>query len=72
MYLTVNIAFTNYLDELNLTEEASIPIIANKSTLEITLLVFFNKSKFDKSLLTAPLTLKEYIAQYKLDKKFFI
>ena len=30
-----------------------------------------NKSKFDKSLLSAPLTLKEYIAQYKLDKEIF-
>ena len=29
MYFTVNIAFTNYLDEFNLTEEASIPIITN-------------------------------------------
>ena len=30
-----------------------------------------NKSKFDESLLSAPLMLKEYIAQYKLDKEFF-
>ena len=39
--------------------------------LEITLLVFLNKTKFDKSLLSVPLTLKEYIAQYKLDKEIF-
>ena len=71
MYFTVNTAFTNYLDEFNLTEEASIPIITNKSTLEITLLVFLNKSKFDEYLLSAPLMLKEYIAQYKLDKEIF-
>ena len=71
MYFTVNIAFTNYLDEFNLTEEVSMPIIANKSTLEITLPVFLNKSKFDESLLPAPLTLKECIAQYKLDKEIF-
>ena len=69
MYFTVNIAFTNYLDEFNLTEEVSIPIITNKSTFEITLPVFLNKSLL--SLLTAPLTLKEYIAQYKLDKEIF-
>ena len=71
MYFTVNIAFTNYLDEFNLTEELSIPIITNKSTSEITLPVFLNKSKFDESLLSAPLTLKKYIAQYKLDKEIF-
>ena len=71
MYFTVNIAFTNYLDEFNLTEEESIPIITNKSTLEITLPVFLNKSKFNKSLLSALLMLKEYIAQYKLDKEIF-
>ena len=64
MYFTVNIAFTNYIDEFNLTEEVSIPIITNKSTLEITLPVFLNKSKFDESLLSAPLMLKEYIALY--------
>ena len=71
MYFTVNIAFTNYLDKFNLTEEVSIPIITNKSTSEITIPVFLNKSKFDKSLLSAPLMLKEYIAQYKRDKEIF-
>ena len=35
------------------------------------MLVFLNKSKFDKSLLSAPLTLKEYISQYKCDKEIF-
>ena len=62
MYFTVNIAFTNYLDEFNLTEEVSIPIITNKSTSLITLPVFLNKSKFDESLSSASLMLKEYIA----------
>ena len=71
MHFTVNIAFTNYLEEFNLTEETSIPIITNKSTSEITLPVFLNSSKFDESLLSAPLTLKEYIAQHKLDKEIF-
>ena len=33
--------------------------------------VILNKSKFDESLLSAPLILKEYISQYKLDKKIF-
>ena len=71
MYFTVNLAFTNYLDEFYLTEEINIPTITNKSTSEITLPVFLNKSKFDESLLSVLLTLKEYIAQYNLDKEIF-
>ena len=71
MYFTVNLAFTNYLDDFNLMEEINVPVITNKSTSEITLPIFLNKSKFDKSLLSAPLTLKEYIYQYKHDKEIF-
>ena len=71
MYFTVNLAFTNHLNDFNLMEEISIPTITNKSTSEVTLLVFLNKSKFDESLLSAPLTLKEYISQYKHDKEIF-
>ena len=71
MYFTLNLAFTNYLNDFNLTEEINIPTITNKSTSEVTLPVFLNKSKFDESLLSAPLTLKEYIFQYKCDKEIF-
>ena len=71
MYSIVNNAFTNYLNKFNLREEVEIPICTNKSTSEITLPVFLNKTKFDESLLSAPLTLKEYIAQYKQDKEMF-
>ena len=71
MYFTVNNAFTNYLNEFNLTEDVEIPIFTNKSTLEITLPVFLNKTKFIDSLLSAPLTLKGYIAQYKHDTEIF-
>ena len=71
MYFTVNNAFTNYLNEFNLTEELAIPISINKSTSEITLPVFLNRTEFDESLLSTPLTLKEYIAQYKHDQEFF-
>ena len=69
MYFTVNNAFTNYLNEFNLMEEVEIPIFTNKSTSEITLPVFLNKSTFDETLLSAPLTLKEYVTQYKCDKE---
>ena len=71
MYFTVNLTFTHYINDFNLTEEINIPIFTNKSTSEVTLPVFLNKSKFDKSLLSAPLTLKEYISQYKHDKEIF-
>ena len=72
MYFTVNNTFTNYLNEFNLTEDVEIPIFTNKYTSEITLPVFLNRTKFDKSLLSAPLTLEEYIAQYKQDKEILI
>ena len=71
MYFTISNAFTNYLDEFNLTEELEISVFTNKSTLEITLPVLLNRTKFDESLLSAPLTLKECIAQYKQDKEIF-
>ena len=71
MYFMVNLAFTNYLEDFNLTEEINIPIITKESTSEITLPVFLNKSKFDESLLSAPLTLKEYISKYKHNKEIF-
>ena len=71
MYITINNAFTNYLNEFNLTEEVKVPIFMIKTTLEITILVFLNKSTFNETLFSAPLTLKEYVAQYKHDKEFF-
>ena len=43
----------------------------NKSTSEFTLPVFLNKSTFDDTLLSAQLTLKEHIAQYKHDQEIF-
>ena len=71
MYFIMNIAFTNYINELNLMEELEVPILTNKTTLEYTLPVFLNKSMFDNTLLSVPLTLKEYINQYKHDSKIF-
>ena len=71
MYFTVNLAFTNNINDFNLTEEINIPTITNKLTSEAILPVFLNKSKFDEPLLSVPLTLKEYISQYKHDKEIF-
>ena len=53
MYFTVNNAFTNYLNEFNLTEELDVPILTNKSTSDLTLPIFLNKSMFDETLLSA-------------------
>ena len=69
MYFTVNTAFTNYIDQFNLTEDLKFPIFPNKTTSEYTLLIFFNNSGFDDSLFTAPQTLKEYITQHKHQKE---
>ena len=62
MYFTVNTAFTNYLDQFNLTEELEAPILTNKTTSEFTLPVYLIKSTFAETFLSALLTLKEYIA----------
>ena len=71
MYFTVNTAFTNYFDQFNFTEELEMPILTNKSTAGFTLPVFLNKSTFNDTLLSVPLTLNEYIAQYKHEKEIF-
>ena len=71
MYFTVNTAFTNYIDQFNLMQELQMPILTNKSTSEFTLPVYLNKSTFDDTLLSTPLTLKEYISQYKHEKEIF-
>ena len=71
MYFTVNTAFTNYIDKFNLMEELEFPILTNNTTLEFTLQVFLNKSKFNDSILSVPQTPKDYIAQYKHEKEIF-
>ena len=58
MYFTINNAFTNYLNKFNLTEGLEVPVFTNKSTLKIALSVFLDKTTFNESLLSAPLTLK--------------
>ena len=60
MYFVVNTAFTNYIDQFNLTEDLKFPILTSKTTSEHTLLIFLNNSSFDNSLITAPQTLKIY------------
>ena len=71
MYFTINIVFTNYLDQFNLMEELEAPILTNKTISDYTLSIFLNKSTFDNTLLSAPLTLKECIYKYKHDSEIF-
>ena len=71
MYFTVNTAFTNYIDQFNLTKDLKFPILTTKTTSEYTLPIFLNNSGFDDSLFTTPQTLKEYISQYKHQKEIF-
>ena len=69
MYFMVSTAFTNYIDQFNLTEDLKFPTLTNKTTSEYTLLLFLNDSRFDDSLITTPQTLKKYIAKCKHEKK---
>ena len=71
MYFTMNIAFTNYIDQFNLMEELEAHILTNKTTSEYTLPIFLNKSTFNDTLLSTPLTLKEYINRYKHNSEIF-
>ena len=71
MYFTVNTTFNNYIDQFNLTEELTFPILINKTTSEHTLLIFLNNTRLDDTRLLVPQTLKEYISQYKQKKEIF-
>ena len=71
MYFTVNNAFTNYIDQFNLTKDLIFPILTNKTTSEYTLLIFLNNGGFHDSLFSAPQTLKDYISQYNHQKENF-
>ena len=71
MYSTINIAFTNYINEFNLMEELEAPILTNKTIFEYNLPVFHNKSMFDDTFFSVPLTMKEYIDQYKHNSEIF-
>ena len=69
MYFTVNTAFVNYLDKFpNLTEALEFLVIKNRTTLEQTMPISLNISKFDQTLLT---DLKEFINSYTNHKEIF-
>ena len=47
------------------------PILTNKTMSEYTLLILLNDTRLDKTLPSAPKTLKEYISHYKQKKESF-
>ena len=63
MYFTINLAFANYLDQLN--ETISIPIERNWTHQIQVLPISIEAFNMNPSLLQAPKTLKEYINQYQ-------
>ena len=72
MYFTVNTAFVKYLDRFpSLTESLEFLVIINRTTFEQTLPISINISKFDKTLLTASINLKEFINTYTNHKEIF-
>ena len=71
MYFTVNTAFTNYIDQFNLTEDLKFQTLTNKTTSEYTLLIFHKI--VDLMTLYSQLLkhLREHISQYKHQKEIF-
>ena len=63
MYFTINLAFANYLDQLN--ETIDIPIKRNWTHQIQVLPISIESFNMSPNLLQAPKTLKEYITQYQ-------
>ena len=72
MYFTINTAFANYLGMFpNFTESLPVPLIKNRTTYKQILLINFNISGFDKSLLHKSTNLKDIINSYTTRKEIF-
>ena len=67
MYFTINLAFVNYLDQLE--ETIDIPIKRNWTHQTQVLPISIEAFNMSPSLLQAPKTLKEYINQYQENRK---
>ena len=67
MYFMVNLAFVNYLDQLN--ETINIPIEKNWTHLMQILPISLEAFNINSNLLQAPKTLKEFVNQYKEKRK---
>ena len=72
MYFTVNTAFVSYFDSLNnLTYSLKEPLLLIRTTHKQTLPVSLPPPGFDSKLLTAPITLEDFVHLIQLKKKIF-
>ena len=67
MSFTINLAFANYLDQLD--ETIDVPIERNWMHQIPILPISIKSCNMSQSLLQAPTTLKEYINQYQENRK---
>ena len=67
MYFTINLAFANYLDQLDETKD--VPIERNWMHQVHVLPISIESFNMSPSLLQAPQTLREYINQYQENRK---
>ena len=63
MHFSVNLAFVDYLDQLNETIDTS--IVRNWTNQKQTLPTSLESFKINSSLLQAPKTLREFVSQYR-------
>ena len=69
MYFTVNLAFTNYFD--NLVECLNVPILKNWTTQEQIFPILLETFEINSGLLQVPIILKDFVHQYKHKKEIF-
>ena len=67
MYFIVNLAFVDYLDQLN--ETIDTPVIRNWTNQKQILPISSESFEINSSLLQAPKTLKEFVNQYREKRK---
>ena len=70
MYFTVNTAFVNYLD--NLTNSLNYPLLMNQTIYEQTLPISLQSFDFNLDILKAPKTLKDFVHEFHMKRKFLI
>ena len=68
MYFMMNTAFVSYLD--NLTESLKFPILLNQMTYKHTLPICLQSFEFNSNLLKVPKTLKDFVHQFCIKRKF--
>ena len=67
MYFTVNLAFVNYLDQLN--ETIDTPFIRNWTNQNQVIPISSESFEINPSLLQAPKTLKKFVSKYQENRK---